>query len=327
MARSETKGLLYGLAAYGLWGLVPLYFNALSHVAPEELLAQRIIWSVVLLSALMSAIRGWGLVRSSLTTRSTRRTLLSTSVLIGINWYLYIYAATHEMLVEASLGYFITPLVNAVLGLVVLHERLRTLQRLAILLAALGVAVLTLRQGHFPGLALGLAGSFSLYGLFRKTVQSDALTGLTIESLVLMVPAGVYLAFNEWRGTASFGHVDRVTDLLLMAASVVTVTPLFCFAQAARRLRLTTIGFLQFLSPSIQLLLAVAVLGEPFDRSRLYGFVPIWLALIVYTLDAVVSLRRARIDQLEVLPAANGELASAEGAKTARSSARHAIND
>jgi chloramphenicol-sensitive protein RarD len=297
---AQSTGLLYGLAAYGLWGLVPLYFRSVTDrgVGSEEFLAQRIVWSAVLLAAVMSAIRGWGAVWRSLSNRKTCFTLIATSVLIGINWYLYIYAVSQQRLVEASLGYFIAPLVNTALGVIVLRERLRGAQILAIALAATGVLVMTLQQGLFPSLALGLAFSFSVYGLFRKTVASDALTGLTVESVLLSVPSAVFLLWNDSRGGAVFGHRDRKTDLLLIVSSVVTVTPLFCFAQAARRLRLTTIGFLQFLSPSVQLVLAITVLGEQFDQGKLYGFVPIWLALIVYTIDAAMGARRNRSVQV-----------------------------
>jgi chloramphenicol-sensitive protein RarD len=297
---TETSGLLYGLAAYGLWGIVPLYFHALTDrdVSAEELLAQRIFWSTVLLSLVMCVIGGWRAVRRSLTNRGTCLTLIGTSILIGINWYLYIYAVSNKMLVEASLGYFIAPLVNTALGVVVLREKLRWTQVLAIFLAATGVLVMTVQQGHFPTLALGLAFSFSLYGLFRKTVASDALTGLMVESALLSIPSAAYLIRLEIVGLAIFGHRDRQTDLLLIAASVVTVVPLFCFANAAMRLRLTTIGFLQFLSPSVQFLLAILVLHEEFDVAKLRGFVPIWMALVVYTIDAVMRVRKMRAGQV-----------------------------
>jgi chloramphenicol-sensitive protein RarD len=228
-------------------------------------------------------------------------TLIGTAALIGVNWYLYIYSANHRLLTEASLGYFIAPLVNTALGVVVLGERLRWLQVVAIALASAGVVALTVLHGEFPWLALGLALSFSVYGLFRKTVAADALTGLTIESILLTPLALGYLIWIQIKGEASFGHVDRGTDALLMLASVVTVTPLFCFAQAARRLRLTTIGFLQFLSPTVQLLLAVTVLGEEFDRARLAGFIPIWLALAIYVIDAISS-KRAKPQAVAVDP-------------------------
>ncbi len=298
----SRAGLLYGIAAYGFWGIVPLYFALLrDKVSALEFLGHRICWSTLLLGGLITLLGAWGRCRRCLIDPRTRRTLILTSLLIGVNWYLYIYAANTEQLAEASLGYFIAPLANAGLGVVVLRERLRWMQVLAIILAALSVVMLTLLHGQVPWLALGLAASFSVYGLFRKTVAADALTGLTIESILLTPFALGYLIWLQTTGEAKFGHLDRLTDFLLMAASLVTVAPLFCFAQAARRLRLTTIGFLQFLSPMLQLFLAVVVLGEPFDQARLIGFIPIWLALAVYIADAVLHARRARALQKEPL--------------------------
>lgn len=291
----SRAGLFYGVAAYGFWGIVPLYFSALRGiVTPAEFLAQRITWSTVLLAGLLTAIRGWGRARRCIIEGRTRRTLIATALLIGVNWYLYIFAATNGMLTEASLGYFIAPLVNTGLGVVVLRERLRWAQLVAIILAASGVLALTVLQGKFPWLALGLAVSFSVYGLFRKTVAADALTGLTIESILLTPLALGYWIWLQTKGEAQFGHVDRQTDLLLMAASFITVLPLFCFAQAARRLRLTTIGFLQFLSPTVQLVIAVTVLNEEFKSKQLTGFIPIWIAIAIYVGDAVTHVRRSR---------------------------------
>jgi chloramphenicol-sensitive protein RarD len=284
--------LLYGIAAYGFWGVVPLYFRQVQHVPPTELLAHRIIWSTILLVIILTAARMWGELGRSLASPRTRRTLLLTAVLIAFNWYGYIYAATHDMLVEASLGYFIAPLASAALGVVVLRERLRRAQVLALSLGALGVTILTVQTGTLPWIALLLAGSFSLYGLFRKTVAAGPLTGLTVESLLLLPFALGWAIRVQINGSASFAHAGRTTDLWLLAGSVVTVLPLYCFAHAARHLRLTTIGFLQYLSPTAQLLLAVFVNGEPFRFVKLYGFAPIWLALALYSLDAAWAYRR-----------------------------------
>jgi chloramphenicol-sensitive protein RarD len=290
--QESRAGLLYGIGAYGFWGIVPLYFRALKDVCPEELLAHRIVWSTVLLAGLLSAMRRWGEFRRCLRSPRTRWTLALTTVLIAANWYCYIWAATHEQLVQASLGYFIAPLASAALGMLVLHERLRRAQQIALALAAAGVLILSAQSGQVPWIALALAGTFSLYGLLRKTVAADALTGLAAESLLLTPLAAGYLALTLIEGRAAFGSVSRSIDLLLLAASVVTVFPLYCFAQAARRLRLTTIGFLQYLSPTGQLLLAVLFLGEPFQVEKLYGFVPIWLALALYSYDAMTTYRR-----------------------------------
>jgi chloramphenicol-sensitive protein RarD len=213
--------------------------------------------------------------------------LIATAMLIAVNWCCYIIAATTGQVVQASLGYFIAPLVNTALGVLALGERLRRLQQVAIVLATIGVVLFAVMVGEFPGLALGLALSFGIYGLFRKTVAADALTGLAVESAVLAPFALCYLIWLQVHGGAKFGHVDREIDLLLMAGSVVTVTPLYCFAQAARRLRLTTIGFLQFLAPTLQLAIAITVGQEPFEPKKLVGFIFIWFAIIIYTRDTL----------------------------------------
>jgi len=302
--RESRTGLLYGIGAYGFWGLVPLYFRAVKDVRPEELLAHRVVWSTVLLAAILSVTRRWGSLYTCLIVPRIRWTLLLTTVLIAANWYCYIWAATHDQLVQASLGYFIAPLASAGLGVFALRERLRRAQLLALILAAIGVIVATVQAGTLPWIALGLAGSFSVYGLLRKTVAADALTGLAAESLLLTPFAAGYLILALMDGTAAFGHIDRTTDILLLAASVVTVVPLYCFAQAARRLRLTTIGFLQYLSPTGQLLLAVFLFGEPFQIERLYGFIPIWAALAVYSYDAMTAYRRLKKPEPAVEPVA-----------------------
>jgi chloramphenicol-sensitive protein RarD len=284
-AESRT-GLLYGVAAYGFWGLMPLYFWALKNrVADWELLTQRIVWSCVLMAILTTASQGWLKFTLAIAGRRTRRMLLATALLIAVNWCCYIYAATHDQVTQASLGYFIAPLINTALGVFVLGERLRRSQQAAIALAAVGVVMFAYQVGEFPWLALGLAFSFGVYGLLRKTVAADALTGLAVESFLLMPFALMYLIYLQFTGEAAFGHVDRLTDFLLMAGSVVTVFPLYCFAQAARRLRLTTIGFLQFLAPTLQF--ALAMTREPFDHQRLFGFVFIWAALAIYSWDAL----------------------------------------
>src|SRR5262249_53445771 len=192
---------------------------------------------------------------------------------------------------QTSLGYFIAPLVNTGLGIVVLRERLRFAQMLALVLAILGVVVLTVSTWEFPWIALVLAVSFSLYGLFRKTVAADALTGLSVEALLLLPIALGYVLWLQYHGEAKFAHANRTIDALLLGGSVVTVLPLFCFAQAARRLRLTTLGFLQYLSPTGQFVLSIVMFHEDFTREKLLGFLFIWVALAVYTVDAVWSYR------------------------------------
>lgn len=272
---------------------MPVWFHAVRHVGPWELLSQRIVWSALLLVVVLSLVRRWKTFAASLASPRTRRTLVITACLIAVNWSLYITAAVTQQIVQGSLGYFIAPLMNTALGVLVLGERLRPLQKAAIALAIVGVVVFAILSRAIPGLALGLAVSFSIYGLLRKTAAADALVGLTAESLALAPLALAHIVWLQVNSTAAFGRMDRSTDLLLVAGSVMTVTPLFCFAQAARRLRLTTMGFLQFLSPSIQLVIAVGFLGEAFRTAQVYGFGFIWLALLIYTWDAVRQKRAA----------------------------------
>lgn len=291
---TSAGGWVFGLTAYGLWGVLPLYFWALRDVSPWEIVGQRVIWSALLLAVVMLATRRWDRILSCLQHPATRRTLVLTSILIGLNWLLFVYAASTAQLTQASLGYFAAPLVNTALGVLVLGERLRRVQRLALVLAASGVGIMTLRVGEIPWLAVCLAVSFCTYGLFRKTVAADALTGLAIETFLLTPFVIVLLIVQAWKGVMTFAHGDRAKDLLLAAGGLVTVVPLYCFNEATRRLRLTTLGFLQFLSPTIQLVLATTALGEPFDHDRLAGFIPIWLALALYVADALVSRRQSR---------------------------------
>lgn len=295
VASADSKsGLLYGIAAYGIWGAVPAYFKALAHVAALELLAQRIVWATVLVLLITALRRRWEPLWRCLKERRTRRTLLLTTALIATNWFVYIYGVTTQRVMQTSLGYFIAPLVSTALGVFVLRERLRLGQMVALTLAMIGVVVVTILAGEMPWIALSIAVSFSLYGLFRKTVAADAFTGLAIESFFLLPFALTYVIWLGWNGTAQFAHVNRLTDLLLVSGSVVTVAPLFCFAQAARRLRLTTIGFLQYLSPTGQFLLAIWLFGEALTTHKLAGFLFVWAALVVYSLDAVVAWRRNR---------------------------------
>ena len=284
-------GLLYGLAAYGSWGLVAFYFKAVAAVPPAEVLAHRIAWSVVFLVALLSVARRWGEVGRCLRSGPALGRLSVAAFLLAVNWLTYIYSVSSNQLLQASLGYFTTPLVNVLLGLAVLGERLRPLQWAAVGLAAAGVANLFLGAGEFPWIALTLAVSFGLYGLLRKQVAVDGVVGLTVETGLLLPPALGYLAFLSVTGAPSFGNGQRLDGLLVLSGLVTTV-PLICFGQAARRLRLATLGFLQYLSPSLQLLLAVGVFGEPFRLVELAGFVLIWSGLVFYVVDAVLVARQ-----------------------------------
>jgi chloramphenicol-sensitive protein RarD len=294
-ARQQARaGLAYGVAAYLWWGLAPFYFKAVSHVLASEVLAHRVVWSLLLLSVLMRWRGRWGAALATLRDRRTVITLLGTTVLIAANWFTFIWAIAHGQLLQASLGYFINPLVNVLLGFVFLHERLRTWQKVSVALATVGVAYLTWQRGEIPVLALVLAGTFALYGLLRKVVRVDAMTGLTVETLLLAPVALVYMVFLEWTGVAKFGS-NLSTTLLLPLGGVITAVPLLWFANAVRRLRLATIGFLQYLAPSLQFLLAVAAFGEPLTRAHVVSFGCIWAALVIYSIESATILRRATV--------------------------------
>lgn len=282
---SRWSGVLYGVAAYGWWGLVAAYFKIVDAVAPAEILAHRIIWSVVILVVLVTATARWPAIKAIVTSRSLLLRLALSTALIALNWFVFIWAITHERMLEASLGYFINPLISVLLGAIVLRERLRTLEKVSVILAASGVLWLTLGAGAFPLISLTLAVSFALYGLVRKLAGVGSIEGLTVETLLLLPLALGYVVYLRSAGLLAFGSESRTLDLLLIAAGPVTALPLLWFAAAVSRLRLATVGLLQYISPTIQLVMAVAVFGETLTRARLAAFVLIWIAVLVYSAD------------------------------------------
>lgn len=299
----HAAGFVYGVAAYGLWGAIPLYFRLLRSVPPLEMLAHRATWALVTLAIIIVALRRGPAVVAALSNRRTALTLLGSAVLIAVNWLAYIYAVSTEQIVQAGLGYFITPLANMALGMVVLGERLRRLQWAALVPAVVGVVVLAVQAGQIPWIALSLAASFSLYGLFRKLAAADALVGLFAETMFLTPVALAYLGYLAAVGTATFSAADRPNMSLLLALSgPVTTGPLLCFAAAARRLRMTTLGFLQFLAPTLQILVAVFLFHEPFTTAHRTAFPLIWLAVLLYIVDALLANRRRTRDSAAPLP-------------------------
>jgi chloramphenicol-sensitive protein RarD len=289
--RTATVGVLYGLAAYLWWGLCPIYFKAVAHVPAMEVLAHRIVWSLVLLVIILA--RRGDLIATWRQARSPRllATLTASTLLVAVNWFTFIWAVANDRLLEASLGYFINPLVNVLLGLAILRERLRPLQWASIALATAGVAVMALRLGGLPVISLVLAVSFGLYGLLRKTAPIGGVAGLTVETGLLAPVALTALLLWNGRGVLVVGHLDRATDGLLVLSGVVTALPLIWFANAARRLRYATVGFLQYVAPSGQFLLAVLAYREPFSSAKLLAFVLIWIALGLFSLDTALAGR------------------------------------
>ncbi len=288
MTEKTREGFFYGLVAYGWWGLVPLYFRWLrDEVRPEALLAHRIVWSGLFLAVVLTLSRRWGDVGRCLYTRRLVGPLLLSALLIAGNWLVYIFSVAHERITQASLGYYITPLVSVLLGLFVFREHLRPLQWLALILASAGVLAMTIAGGELPWIGLALACSFSLYGLIRKQVPVDGLVGLAVETVLLMPAALVYLALPI-ESTAS--PLDWSLLWRLMLSGIITAVPLLCFGQAARRLPLSVLGFFQYVSPSIQFLLAVFLFHEKLPEGAWGSFTLIWLALALFSLDSVRRL-------------------------------------
>jgi chloramphenicol-sensitive protein RarD len=289
---AARAGLLYGLAAYGWWGLVPLYFKAVADVPAVEILAQRIVWSVAFLALVLAWARRWQDVARCFGDRKLLLTLLGSTVLIALNWLAYIYSVTSGQLVQASLGYFILPLVSIALGMVWFKERLRPRQLAAVALATAGVVELARANGGPPWVALVIAFSFGFYGLLRKRAPVDGLVGLSVEVVLLLPAAAGYLGYLGLTEALTLGARDAATDVLLLLSGVVTAVPLLCFGQAARRLPLSSLGFLQYLSPTLGLVLGVVVYKEEFGTKEAISFGLIWAALVIYSFDLARDLRR-----------------------------------
>ncbi|MEP6761997.1 MAG: EamA family transporter RarD [Sporichthyaceae bacterium] len=288
------RGTAYGVGAYLLWGLFALYFPLLKPASSVEIVAHRIVWSLLFLLVILGVQRNWGWLRELAADRRSLAILVTAAVLIAANWCLYIYGVNSKQVVETSLGYFINPLVTVLLGVVVLGERLRRTQWAAIGLGAIAVVVLAVDYGRPPWIALGLAFSFGLYGFLKNRVggRVGAVQSLTVETAVLMLPALIWLVLLERRGDGQFGHSGTGHALLLASTGIVTAVPLILFAAAARRIPLSVIGLLQYLTPVLQFLTGVLLYDEPMPASRLVGFALVWAALSVLTVDSLQNRRR-----------------------------------
>ena len=291
---SARAGTVAAVLAFLLWGLFPLYWKMLAAVPAVEIVAHRTAWGFVAVAAWVTLRGRWQDARAVASRPGTIARLAGSAVLIALNWLLYVWAVVHDHVVEASLGYFINPLVNVLLGVLVLGERLSRAQWLAVALAAAGVAVLTVGHGRLPWIALALAVTFGLYGLARKTVGADAVVGLLWETGLLAPLAAGWLLSLEARGSGAFGSAHPGASALLALGGAVTAVPLVLFALGARSLPLSTVGLLQYLSPSIQFLLAVLVFREPFTAAHAATFACIWAALAVLTWDLRRRLRHER---------------------------------
>jgi len=288
------KGVLYGIGAYLLWGIFPIYWKLLEAVPAIQIISHRIIWSFVLLALILFITRQWRSFRAAALSRRVVLIYLVSAILLSINWLTYIWAINAGFVLETSLGYFINPLLSVLLGVLFVREKLRPLQWLPIGLAAIGVIYVAVSYGQFPWIALTLAISFGLYGLVKKVAPLGSLFGLTLETGLLFLPAVAFLIILEWQGQGAFLHVPAVSNLLMIGAGLVTTVPLLLFASAAQRIPLSTLGILQYINPTIAFLLGLFLFHEPFNLSLLIGFSIVWLALIIYWGENFLATRKAR---------------------------------
>ncbi|BFJ70004.1 MULTISPECIES: EamA family transporter RarD [Salmonella] len=291
-AKQTRQGVLLALAAYFIWGIAPAYFKLIYYVPTDEILTHRVIWSFFFMVALLSVSRQWRQVKRLLKTPKKIFLLALSTVLVGGNWLLFIWAVNNHHMLEASLGYFINPLVNILLGMIFLGERFRRMQWLAVILAVCGVLVQLWTFGSLPIIALGLAFSFAFYGLVRKKIAVEAQTGMLVETLWLLPVAAIYLFGIADSPTSHMGQNALSLNLLLMAAGVVTTIPLLCFTGAATRLRLSTLGFFQYIGPTLMFLLAVTFYGEVPGADKMVTFAFIWVALAIFVMDAIYTQRK-----------------------------------
>lgn len=291
-----NKHIAYAVGAYVLWGLFPIYWRLLSHIAALQLISHRVVWSWLILAVAVIATRRWREFRRAAMSPRALLVYAGTAVLISINWLVYVWAVNHGFIIETSLGYFINPLISVLLGVLVLRERLRPWQWIPIGLAAAGVLQLTFNYGAPPWIALTLACSFAGYGLLKKTAPLGSLFGLTLETGILLLPALGFLVYSEANGSGAFLHTppdaNPWSDVLLVCSGLLTTAPLLLFAAAAPHIPLTLMGILQFIAPTIQFLLGILLYNEPFDRHRLIGFVLVWSALLIFSVGGFIGRRR-----------------------------------
>ncbi|HEY4070401.1 MAG TPA: EamA family transporter RarD [Sphingomicrobium sp.] len=294
-AHGSGGGFLLGLLAYALWGVLPIYFKALSDVPAVDIVAHRVLWSLPFLTLLITVTRGWARVRAAASRPRTLAILLLTALLIGGNWLLYVYAVTSGHILAASFGYYLNPLANVLLGRFVLSEKLSRMQWTAVAIAAAGISVLAAGAFGQLWISLTLCVSFALYGLFRKIVPADALTGLAIETAFLFPLAIAWLGWGTLASQPVFG-MSRLDTELLVLAGIVSTTPLLLFTAAAKRLPYSTLGMLQFVAPTLQFLIAVLLYGEPFTTAHAIAFPAIWAAMVLYVI-ALLHQSRPKLPQ------------------------------
>jgi chloramphenicol-sensitive protein RarD len=290
----DKKGILYAFGGYFIWGAVPVYWKALKHVPATQLIGHRIVWSFILLALILLSSGNWSEFRVQISGRKTFQTYLVAAVLVGANWLIYVWAVNSGHILEASLGYFINPLLSVLLGVIFLRERLRVFQWTSVGLAAVGVIYLTANYGQLPWIALGLAFTFGFYGLVKKTAPLGSFYGLTLESGILFFPGLCFLAYQDWIGHGAFLHTGFRSDLLMAGAGLITTIPLLLFVSAARRIPLTAMGVFHYITPTCQFLLGLLIYREAFDHSRAFGFGIVWIGLIIYCVEGFTATRFRR---------------------------------
>jgi chloramphenicol-sensitive protein RarD len=286
-----NKGLWYAAGAYIIWGFFPIYWKWLGAVPALQIISHRMLWSFVILFALVLVSRQWQTFRQSAFQPRVLRIYIIAAILNGFNWLIYVWAVNAGYIVESSLGYFINPLLSVLLGVIFLRERLRPWQWVPVGLAAIGVLYLTISYGSLPWIALSLAFTFGMYGLVKKHAPLNSHHGLTLETGIMFIPALLYLIYIDSTRQGTFLHTDLVTNLLLMGGGIVTAAPLLLFASAARRIPLSMIGIMQYIAPTLQFLIGVLVYGEPFSQSQFIGFGIVWIALIFFAVEGLLAYR------------------------------------
>ncbi|NDV22850.1 EamA family transporter RarD [Desulfovibrio sp. JC022] len=294
MNKDTHDGLFYAAAAFIMWGLLPVYWKTLEEVPALELLCNRIVWSLFFVGILLSCKKRWAEVKKALADKKGKILLSISSCLIGTNWFIYIWAVNHGHVIDTSMGYYMTPLMNGLLGFIVMKEKLNRLQVIAILLAACGVIYSIIDYGHIPYIALTLAVSFAFYGLVRKVMKVESLPGLFVETAVLAPVSAAYLVWLAFSGEISIYKISLMDNILLVGAGAATSLPLIFFAHGARRLRLVTLGMMQYIAPTLALMLGVFVYNEPFNSARMVTFVFIWSGIAVYVADGINKNLKAR---------------------------------
>ncbi len=287
-----NKGIYYAIGAYILWGLLPIYWKFLGHVPVFQVLSHRIVWSFIFLSVVIFLSGQWKVFRQSIQNSKILMVYTLAALLVGLNWFIYVWAVHQGFIIETSLGYFINPLISVLMGVFFLKERLRLGQWIPIMIAAGGVLYLTFAFGSLPWISLSLAITWATYALVKKLAPLSSLHGLTLETAVLFLPALVYLIYSESQNQGVFFHYSLASDLLLIATGLATSAPLLLFALAVFRIPLSLVGILQYIAPTIQFLIGLLIYDEPFNQQRLIGFILIWMALLIFAAEGLMTMKR-----------------------------------